>query len=36
VTQIATYTLEAFISDVKQVFASSKDPLIQAQKRLIT
>ena len=31
-TQTAVYTMEAFITDVKQVFASSKDPLVQAQK----
>ena len=30
-TQTATYTLEAFIEDVKKIFASSKDPLVQAQ-----
>jgi predicted metal-dependent enzyme (double-stranded beta helix superfamily) len=30
-TQVATYTLEAFIDDVKQIFASSKDPLVQAK-----
>ena len=29
--QTATYTMEAFIEDVKRVFASSKDPLVQAQ-----
>ena len=30
-TQTATYTLVAFVDDVKQIFASSKDPLVQAQ-----
>lgn len=30
-TQIATYTMEAFLDDVRQVFASSKDALVQAQ-----
>ena len=31
-TQVATYTMEAFVDDVKEIFASSKDPLEQAQK----
>ncbi|MFQ6030499.1 MAG: hypothetical protein ACE5Q6_23740 [Dehalococcoidia bacterium] len=30
-TQTATYTMEAFIADVKEIFASSKDALVQAQ-----
>ena len=30
-TQTATYTMEAFVADVKQIFASTKDPLAQAQ-----
>ena len=30
-TQTATYTLEAFVADVKRIFASSKDALVQAQ-----
>jgi predicted metal-dependent enzyme (double-stranded beta helix superfamily) len=30
-TQTATYTLERFIADVQQVFASTKDPRAQAQ-----
>ena len=30
-TQTATYTVEAFVDDVKQIFASTKDPLLQAQ-----
>ena len=30
-TQTATYTMEAFVDDVKRIFASSKDPLVQAQ-----
>ena len=30
-TQIATYTMEAFVDDVKEIFASTKDPLAQAQ-----
>ncbi len=31
-TQTAIYTMEAFVADVKDIFASSKDPLVQAQK----
>ena len=30
-TQTATYTMEAFLADVKEVFASSKDALVQAR-----
>ena len=30
-TQTATYTMEAFVDDVKEIFASTKDPLAQAQ-----
>ncbi|PKB80078.1 MAG: hypothetical protein BZY88_09975, partial [SAR202 cluster bacterium Io17-Chloro-G9] len=30
-TQTATYTMEAFIDDVKEIFAGSRDPLAQAQ-----
>jgi predicted metal-dependent enzyme (double-stranded beta helix superfamily) len=30
-TQTATYTMEAFVDDVKQIFASTNDPLAQAQ-----
>ena len=30
-TQTATYTLERFIADVQQVFASTQDPRAQAQ-----
>ena len=30
-TQVITYTLEAFIEDVRQIFASTKDPRAQAQ-----
>ena len=30
-TQTATYTVEAFVDDVKRIFASTKDPLVQAQ-----
>ena len=30
-TQTATYTMDAFLDDVRQVFASSNDPLTQAQ-----
>ncbi|MEC9280436.1 MAG: hypothetical protein VX947_06060 [Chloroflexota bacterium] len=30
-TQTATYTMEAFVDDVKKIFASTKDPLAQAQ-----
>ena len=30
-TLTATYTMEAFVDDVKQIFASSNDPLVQAQ-----
>jgi predicted metal-dependent enzyme (double-stranded beta helix superfamily) len=29
--QTAVYTMEAFVADVKEVFASTKDPLVQAQ-----
>ena len=29
--QTATYTMEAFLDDVKKIFAASKDPLAQAQ-----
>ena len=29
--QTATYTMEAFLTDVKRVFAASRDPLAQAQ-----
>ena len=30
-TQIATYTMEAFLADVREIFASTKDALVQAQ-----
>lgn len=30
-TQTATYTMEAFLAGVKEIFASSKDALVQAQ-----
>lgn len=30
-TQAATYTLETFVADVRQIFASTKDPRAQAQ-----
>lgn len=30
-TQTATYTMEAFLDDVKRTFAASQDPLAQAQ-----
>ena len=30
-TQTATYTLEAFVDDLKEIFASSQDLLVQAQ-----
>ena len=30
-TQTATYTMEAFVDDVKKIFASTKDPLAQAK-----
>ena len=30
-TQTATYTVDAFLDDVKEIFASSKDALVQAQ-----
>ena len=30
--QTATYTLERFIADVQQVFASTQDPRAQAQR----
>ncbi|PKB80450.1 MAG: hypothetical protein BZY88_08660 [SAR202 cluster bacterium Io17-Chloro-G9] len=30
-TQTATYTMEAFVGDVKEIFASSRDALVQAQ-----
>ena len=29
--QTAVYTMEAFVADVKEIFASNKDPLVQAQ-----
>jgi predicted metal-dependent enzyme (double-stranded beta helix superfamily) len=31
-TTTATYTMEAFIADVKEVFASTRDPLAQAER----
>ena len=31
-TQTAVYTMEAFVEDARQVFASTKDPRIQAQQ----
>ncbi len=31
-TQTATYTMEAFVADVRQIFASTKDPRMQAQE----
>ena len=30
-TRTAVYTMETFIADVREIFASSKDPLVQAQ-----
>ncbi len=30
-TQAATYTMDSFIGDVREVFASTNDPLAQAQ-----
>ena len=30
-TQTATYTMEAFVDDVKEIFAASRDPLAQAK-----
>ena len=30
-TQTATYTMEAFVDDVKEIFTASRDPLAQAQ-----
>lgn len=30
-TQVASYTMEGFVEDVKQVFASTNDPLVQAK-----
>ena len=30
-TQTATYTMEAFVDDVKEIFTATKDPLAQAQ-----
>lgn len=30
-TQTATYTMEAFVDDVKEIFTNSRDPLAQAQ-----
>ena len=31
-TQAATYTLETFVEDVRQIFATTKDPRTQAQE----
>ncbi len=31
-TQAATYTMETFVADVRQIFASTKDPRAQAQE----
>jgi hypothetical protein len=30
--QAATYTLETFVEDVRQIFAATKDPRLQAQE----
>ena len=31
-TQVATYTMETFVADVRQIFATTKDPRTQAQE----
>ena len=30
--QVATYTMETFVADVRQIFATTKDPRMQAQE----